>query len=159
LENCEQISIKIDAPVSETLKERGIRRQDVQQVLASSRQTGNFFTRGSDGRCLAYSMTEKTTYWVEYMMEEDGYRIFTAYSHRMQILEGLNMPVQPKEERIDWLCAKCAKPLEWATVKLTYLDETFAADIPACPSCRRPLVSEKDAVEKMAVAEKMLEDK
>jgi len=50
-------------------------------------------------------------------------------------------------------------PLERATVKLTYLDETFGVDLPSCPSCQRVFVSEENALQKMALAEKMLEDK
>jgi hypothetical protein len=159
LEASEKISVKLAREVADVLEGRGIRTEDVEGVLAYVQETGNFFIEGSGARCLAYQKAEKTTYWVEYARENDGYRIFTAYSHRMQILEGLNMPARNRDEKIDWVCAKCARPLEWATVKLAYLDETFAADIPACPSCQRPLVSEKNAVEKMALAEKMLEDK
>ncbi|MBI5485420.1 MAG: DNA-binding protein [Deltaproteobacteria bacterium] len=58
-----------------------------------------------------------------------------------------------------WLCSACELPLVTATVKLAYLDETFAVDLPACPACQRVLVSEEQAVSKMAMAERMLEDK
>jgi hypothetical protein len=159
LEASGKIAIRLDREVAEVLEGRGIRPEDVEGVLAYVEETGSFFTEGSGSRCLAYRKAERTTYWVEYEREDDGYRVLTAYSHRMEIVEGLNMPAGDRDERIDWVCARCARPLEWTTVKLIYLDETFAADIPACPSCRRPLVSEKNAVEKMATAEKMLEDK
>ncbi|MBT0894439.1 DNA-binding protein [Geobacter hydrogenophilus] len=69
------------------------------------------------------------------------------------------MPSKKEPEEIGWLCAKCDLPLELAAVKLTYLDETFVVDLPACPSCQRVLVSEENAVGKMALAEQMLEDK
>ena len=124
--------------VSEVIEKRGIRREDVVMVLAYAQETGNFFANGSGERRLAYRKAEKTTFWVEYAREGDGYRALCAYSHRMEILEGLNMPAGPRDEKIDWLCAGCSKALEWATVKLAYLDETFAADIPACPSCSVP---------------------
>jgi hypothetical protein len=75
----------------------------------------------------------------------------------MKILEGFNMPPKVKRAATDWSCLKCSVSLELATVKLTYLDETFAADTLACPSCQRVFVSETDAVGKMAPAEKMLE--
>jgi predicted RNA-binding Zn-ribbon protein involved in translation (DUF1610 family) len=73
-------------------------------------------------------------------------------------LMGAGVPAKRKETA-EWACVKCGLALELATVKLAYLDETFGADIPACPSCGRVYVSESDAVEKMALAEKMLEDK
>jgi ferredoxin len=77
----------------------------------------------------------------------------------MMILEGFNMPPKSPGTERDWMCGACRVPLEQATVKLTYLDETFGADLPSCPSCRRVLVSEENAVHKMLPAEKMLEDK
>jgi hypothetical protein len=77
----------------------------------------------------------------------------------MEILEGFNMPPKAMKKDPEWLCVECGAFLEMATVKLTYLDETFAAETLACPSCRRVFVSEADAVDKMAPAEKMLEDK
>ena len=77
----------------------------------------------------------------------------------MKILHGFNMPSKKEQTITDWLCTACALPLELATVKLAYLDETFAVDIPACPACQRVLVSEEQAVAKMALAERMLEDK
>ena len=77
----------------------------------------------------------------------------------MKILEGFNLPSKKEPVETGWLCASCDLPLAVATVKLTYLDETFAADLPACPSCQRVLVTEENAVVKMALAERMLEDK
>jgi hypothetical protein len=77
----------------------------------------------------------------------------------MKILHGFNLPSKKEQTSTDWHCTACALPLELATVKLAYLDETFAVDIPACPACQRVFVSEEQAVAKMALAERMLEDK
>jgi hypothetical protein len=77
----------------------------------------------------------------------------------MRILEGYNLPSKKPPQECDWVCVRCDAPLEFAVVKLAYLDETFAADIPSCPSCQRVFVSEENAVVKMALAERMLEDK
>jgi hypothetical protein len=151
--------ITVDAQIGILLEERGIRLSDIQKAVAYAKETGNLFKNRTTGHHLTYHRPSKTTYWVECGREENVCRIFNAYSHRMKILEGFNMPAKPKDEGIDWVCVKCDALLEPATVKLTYLDETFAADIPACPSCQRVFVSEKNAVEKMALAEKMLEDK
>ncbi|HMK65991.1 MAG TPA: DNA-binding protein, partial [Thermodesulfobacteriota bacterium] len=59
----------------------------------------------------------------------------------------------------DWACGKCDKLLEWVTVKLQYLDQTFETDIPACPFCQGVLISEELAVGKMTMVEMLLEDK
>jgi hypothetical protein len=158
MEGYESVRIEADPKIGVLLEGRGIRVEDIQKVIAYAEVTKNFFTNSSTGHSLACRRPSKTTYWAEYGREADFYRIYSAYSHRMEILEGFNMPAKLMKT-MDWFCNKCGVPLELATVKLSYLDETFAADTPACPSCQRVFVSEEDAVEKMALAEKMLEDK
>jgi hypothetical protein len=159
MEDYETIKIEMAPDIGMLLEERGIRGEDIRRVIAYAEQTRKIFRNSTTGHCLACHRASKITYWVEYGREGDSCRIFGAYSHRMEILEGFNMPSKQKETISEWLCVECDIFLELATVKLTYLDETFAAETPACPSCQRVFVSEADAVDKMALAEKMLEDK
>jgi len=156
MEECEHL--RIAPEVELTLEKRAIMAEDLRKVLVHALETGEVYTHRVTGRHLAYDRPSKITYWVEYGLEDGSYRIYNAYSHRMEILHGFNMPAKRKEAA-EWICAKCGLVLESATVKLAYLEETFGADMPACPSCGRVYVSESDAVEKMALAEKMLEDK
>lgn len=149
----------MEPQVRSLLDERGIREEDLRQVLAFAEQEQLFHASRSTGHKLAYFSPAKVTYWVEYAQEEGGVRIFTAYSHRMRILEGYNLPPKKAAEEDDWVCARCDVPLEMASVKLAYLDETFAVDIPSCPTCQRVFVTEENAVTRMALAERMLEDK
>lgn len=148
-----------DYQVQELLEKRGVRDEDLRQVLSVAETSAAFHQQTSTGHRLAYVTPAKVTYWVEYRPEENGYRICNAYTHRMKILHGFNMPSKKPQTETDWLCSACELPLELATVKLAYLDETFAVDLPACPACQRVLVSEEQAVTKMALAERMLEDK
>ena len=154
-----KMNIRIDPEIAGLLEERGITLSDIQVVVAYANETGSLFRNQTTGHHLACHRPSKITYWVEYGQEEDALRIFNAYSHRMKILEGFSMPAKTKGESMDWFCVRCNIRLELATVKLTYLDETFATSIPVCPSCQRVFVSEKNAMEKMALAEQMLEDK
>jgi hypothetical protein len=151
--------IKIDADRASLLEKRRIDVGDIRKVIAYAQATGNAFVNKVTGHYLAYYRPSITTYWVEYNLEGNEYEIFCAYSHRMEILEGFNIPPKSTERSDDWWCVKCNVPLEQATVKLTYLDETFGANLPSCPSCQRVFVSEENALQKMALAEKMLEDK
>jgi hypothetical protein len=155
----EKTKIEVGPQLGTLLEERGIEVEDVRRVIVYAEDTRNAFVNTATGHHLAYHRPSKVTYWVEYGLEGDSYRIYRAYSHRMKILEGFNMPARLKEVSPEWLCMKCGVSLELATVKLMYLDETFGADFPVCPSCQRVLVSEENAIEKMALAEKMLEDK
>ena len=152
-------TLLITSEVQSLLDERGIRAEDLHQVLSHAEQSKQFHTQTGTGHRLACFTPSKVTYWVEYEPTAAGYRIFTAYSHRMKILHGFNIPAKKEQTFTEWLCTACALPLQLATVKLAYLDETFAVDIPACPACQRVLVSEEQAVAKMALAERMLEDK
>jgi len=157
-EEFERIKAVTSPEVAALLEERGIRDEEVRRVIAHGEETGNIFVHPATGRRTASFRPGNTTYWVEYEREDDTFRIIRAYSHRMLILEGFNMPSKKKETADRW-CLKCGVPLTLTTIKLTYLEETFAADTPACPSCGRAFVSEEDAIKKMALAEKMLEDK
>jgi hypothetical protein len=153
-------AILLQAPqVRALLEERGIREENIRQVLSFAQAGKAYHLQPATGRCLASYRPDKVTYWVEYAQEEGGLRIFTAYSHRMKILEGFNLPPKKEQTDLGWICAACDVPLAAATVKLTYMDETFGVDLPACPSCQRVLVTEEQAISKMAVAERMLEDK
>jgi hypothetical protein len=156
MERCEDL--RIAPEVELTIEKRAIRAEDIRKVLVRALETGEVYTHRVTGHHLAYDRPSSITYWVEYGLEDGSCRIYNAYSHRMEILHGFNMPAKRKEAA-EWTCVKCGLVLEPATVKLAYLDETFGVDIPACPSCGRVYVSESDAVEKIALAEQMLEDK
>ncbi len=153
------VTLLITADIQNLLDERGIRGEDIRQVISCAENGTQFHTQVATGHRLAYYAPSRVTYWVEYEPTEEGYRIYTAYSHRMRILHGFNMPAKKVQTFADWLCSTCSLPLELATVKLAYLDETFGVDIPACPACQRIIVSEEQAIAKMALAERMLEDK
>jgi hypothetical protein len=153
------MKIVVGPQIEMLLEERRIGLEDVRRVIAYAQDTKNLLVSTTTGHYLAYHRPSKVTFWVEYGREDDSYPIYRVYSHRMEILEGFNMPAKHKEKSPEWLCVECEVFLELATVKLTYLDETFGTDLPACPSCQHVFVSEHDAVEKMALAEKMLEDK
>lgn len=146
--------------VRSLLEARGIREEDIRQVLSFAESGRQFLIHEVTGHQLAHFTPTNVTFWVEYLPQDDGYRIYNAYSHRMKIIVG-GYDIPSKKERVEtgWLCAACALPLQMAVVKLTYLDETFAADLPSCPNCQRVFVSEEQAVVKMALAERMLEDK
>lgn len=151
--------LKISKVLGSLLEERGIREEDIRSALIVAESGRQYHMQMATGRRLAYVTPSKVTYWVEYEPEEEGYRIYSAYSHRMKILHGYNLPSKKEPTETGWLCAACGLPLVIATVKLSYLDETFAVDLPSCPACQRVLVSEEQAVTKMALAERMLEDK
>ncbi|GAB7025503.1 DVU_1557 family redox protein [Geotalea toluenoxydans] len=152
------ILLLLDPAMEALLSERGIGEDDIRPVVLHAEGNGVYLEHGN-GHRLACFTPAHVTFWVEYLPKGNGYRIFRAYTHRMKILQGFNMASGKESPPIGWSCSPCGLPLELAAVKLTYLGETFVVDLPACPSCQRVLVSEENAVTRMALAEQMLEDK
>ena len=62
-------------------------------------------------------------------------------------------------EDLQWVCRKCQRPLEAATVSVEYMGNQFTTALPTCPGCGFVLVSEALALGKMAEVEQILEDK
>ena len=62
-------------------------------------------------------------------------------------------------EDLQWVCRKCQRPLEAATVSVEYMGNQFTTELPACPGCGFVLISEMLALGKMAEVEQILEDK
>jgi glutamate synthase (NADPH) small chain len=85
----ESIKLEISDEVSQLLEERLILVEDIQQVIEYAERTGYKLMQPQTGRFLAHYKPTQVTYWVEYAPQEDGYKIYNAYSHRMEIGEEL----------------------------------------------------------------------
>ena len=67
-------------------------------------------------------------------------------------------PQERSEEKI-WSCMKCSLPLEMAKVGISYLGNTFPADLLRCPGCGFVFIPEDLALGKILEVERLLEDK
>jgi len=81
----EQMSLSISGEVERHMEERGIGRDDVEKTIDHAEATGEKFVNPSNGRFLASHRPDRVTYWVEYSKVGEGYRVHTAYSHRMEM--------------------------------------------------------------------------
>ncbi len=88
------IPLEFSEAVAERVDERLILEEDIQQVIAYAERTGNRFRNPETGHFLAYYQPANVTYWVEYTPTDDGYRVYNAYSHRMEIV------MKPKAEEV-----------------------------------------------------------
>ena len=88
MEEYEKIILDISPQVEEILEKRRILKGDIQQVVFAAEKGGQSVVHPGTGRIKACFRPFRTTIWVEYSKESDGYRIHTAYSHRMNILGG-----------------------------------------------------------------------
>jgi glutamate synthase (NADPH/NADH) small chain len=88
------IQIHLSEDVAGRVDERLILEEDIRQVIAYAERTGNRFVNPDTGHYLAYYKPANVTYWVEYTPTDEGYRIYNAYSHRMEIV------MQPKVQEV-----------------------------------------------------------
>lgn len=84
----EKIVIYVTEDVQRLLEERRILREDLQRTIEYSETTGARLVNSKTGHLLASFRPGHVTYWVEYGRENGGFRIYRAYAHRMEIMEG-----------------------------------------------------------------------
>ena len=63
-----------------------ILKSDVTRVIQSLRETGEAILDEESGLYVTRARLGNVTFWVKYRETETGYRVYSAYSHRMNIL-------------------------------------------------------------------------
>jgi hypothetical protein len=147
--------------VEHLLEDRYIRPEEVLEVVARSEDTGRRFDDVVTGRRLATLQLGSVIYWVEYEVEEERYRVHTAYSHRM-VVKPPPWPPADEAEHDDgrgWRCALGDHALEPRSVTLSYLVAGFPVRLLACLEHGMVLIAEELATGRMFEAELALEDK
>ncbi|MCC7447682.1 MAG: FAD-dependent oxidoreductase [Anaerolineae bacterium] len=81
----ESIQLIIAEAVQARLEQRLILTEDIQRVIEYAERTGRRLFNRDTGHYLAYYKPTSVTYWVEYLPQADGFAIFNAYSHRMEV--------------------------------------------------------------------------
>lgn len=83
-----QIRLHIPEEVERLMGDRRILREDLQKTIHQAETTGEKFINLSTGRSLASYWPGRVTYWVEYSRVGEGYHVYRAYSHRMEMKRG-----------------------------------------------------------------------
>lgn len=79
--------LNLSGEVTAKLEDRLILLKDIEAVLKHAKETGKQFVNPENGHCLSSFSQHNVTYWVEYLSTVEGYDVFNAYSHRMEIVE------------------------------------------------------------------------
>ena len=154
-------ALVLEPGIEDLLEERFIRPDEVYQTIIHGEATGRRFLEEGTGRVLAALAIGAVTYWVEYAPEDGKFRVYTAYSHRMEC----KPPPWPPADALEqpdgraWHCGLDGRPLEPRTVTLSYLVAGFPVKLPACLEHGLVLISEDIAVGRMRDVELALEDK
>lgn len=157
----EIIKLLISDKVKKELENRQIRVENIRRVIDYAEKTGDHLINRETGHKLARNRELNVTFWVEYSVQDDGYVIHNAYSHRMEIGPESDVKTTLAGEAADtpWHCAKCDSLLEPRTIVVHYLKYDFPVSLLKCQKCDFVLVTEDLALGKMAEVEQLLEDK
>lgn len=80
-----KIRLKIAPEVRELLDQRRILEEDLQKVIHHGESSGEKFFNPETGHFKASFRPYKAMFWVEYLPSEEGYIVFNAYLHRMEL--------------------------------------------------------------------------
>lgn len=165
--------------VEKLLEERGIKKEDVKEVIEHCESTGRRFYLPEEKRFLGKKRIGNVTVNVEY--SADG-TVHTAYTHRSALLENTSKPMDTKLgakvdmygedtelERdatvgvkrlgVQWHCSKCKEKAVPANTEVTFMDIQRSMYSMACPKCGLVMVEEPTAMRTLAAAEGLLEQK
>ncbi|MEI8216476.1 MAG: pyridine nucleotide-disulfide oxidoreductase/dicluster-binding protein [Eubacteriales bacterium] len=85
--NYYNIKINLNKQVIDDMEERLILDEDIQRVIEKAERTGNKTFNPKSGHFMASDKHDLITYWVEYIITDDRYEVFNAYSHRLKLIE------------------------------------------------------------------------
>jgi glutamate synthase (NADPH/NADH) small chain len=87
VEEYERIELHLTEEVATQMEERRILREDVQKVIFHAEESGIRLYSAELKRYRASLRPDQVTYWVEYSPEGKGFRVHSAYYHRMEVVE------------------------------------------------------------------------
>lgn len=82
----ETVRLQMAEDVRRTIDGRRILEEDLRAVIDAAEKTSRWLTSCENGHRLANLKLGNVTFWVEYAPEGDGYVVYNAYSHRMNII-------------------------------------------------------------------------
>jgi hypothetical protein len=72
--------------VRKRIDDRRILENDIRRVIDQAEKTGKRLQNSGTGHFLAYLQSDNVTFWVEYSPADNGFLVYNAYCHRMQIV-------------------------------------------------------------------------
>jgi len=82
----ESINLLITEEVFREIDRRRILKDDIRNVINNAEKSGKKLLHKGTGNFLAYFQPENVTFWVEYSVDGDSFRVHNAYCHRMKIV-------------------------------------------------------------------------
>jgi Fe-S oxidoreductase len=82
----EAIKVLMTTEVSRKIDRRRILKDDIRKVISLAEESGKKLRNKETGNFLAYFQPENVTFWVEYSVDGEDFRVHNAYCHRMIIV-------------------------------------------------------------------------
>lgn len=79
------VELKMSAEVSANMEERGVREEDVREVLEYAESTGRKLYTEGENRFLARKRIGNYSAYVEYILDGGGVEIMDVYSHMVKL--------------------------------------------------------------------------
>lgn len=91
--NTDDLKVIISDEILQTMDERGIKENEVKDVISYSLNGDVYLCKSDKVQFLAKKRLSNFTVYVKYAIEDDTYKVVNVYSHRVSLLED-----QEKEE-------------------------------------------------------------
>lgn len=146
------MDIKFSDSVKTLIGERGLKVEDVTDVINTAESSGRKISNGSQN--LAKKRIGEATIYAVY---DNSGNVETAYSHRMVLGELQKTTDEP--DPTDWVCGACNEKAVIGTVLMTYMGITRSGPAVVCEKCGDAWVEEYLATKTIAAAEGLFEKK
>ena len=159
MDDCEKIRLHISHKVKELMEERRILMGDVKKVIRFCREVrGQIFQPGP----LAGFFQARPCHVLGGVQPrrrsiQDTQCILSPHGSGGE-QEAMKKDGLTQSEG-HWSCAKCGEPLKESQVQVQYVGNVFSMKMLTCPKCGVSMVTEEMATDRMAEAERVLEDK
>ena len=96
----DSVSLVINEEVGKKLEERLILEDHIMEVIYEAEKTGRKTVDPKTGEFIAYKKIGIVTFWIRYKKIGELYHVHSAYSHRLQIVEGQQVFVRGQVQQI-----------------------------------------------------------
>jgi hypothetical protein len=152
------MDFKMSDSVKETIGKRGLKVDDVQDVIKTAEGANKKVLDKSTGKVIAKKVINNVTVYVDYNVEKGILKshanVNSAYSHRMTLGKIVNAT-----EASPWTCVHCNAPAMTGTAEMSYIGVSRNGPAIVCTKCGDAWVEEYLATKTLAAAEGLFEKK
>jgi DNA-directed RNA polymerase subunit RPC12/RpoP len=152
------MDFKATDQVKETIGKRGLKVDDVMDVVKTAEQDNKKIIDKSTGKIIAKKVINNVTVYADYNIEKGILKshanVNSAYSHRMTLGKIVNA-----SEPAPYTCAHCNAQTSYGTAEMSYIGVSRNGPAVVCPKCGDVWVEEYLATKTIAAAEGLFEKK